>query len=79
MCFDELELAGYYLVNEEDFKYYSDEPDYFATDIHMSQIFDAYYACGLGFANELNMDVKATMELPPFKKDFKVRRVSPWG
>lgn len=78
ICFDELELAGYYLVNEEDFKYYSDEKDYFATDIHMSQIFDAYYACGLGFTNELNMDVKANLELPSFKQDFNVRRINPF-
>ena len=44
------------------------------TNTRMSQILDAHYACGLGFDNELNMDVKKNLPLLPYEKNFKVRK-----
>ena len=79
LCFDELEMCGYYFVNKNDFMYYADDENYFTTDMKMSQIFDAHYACGLGFNNELNMDAKKDMPLPSYEKNFKVRKMPTLG
>lgn len=76
MCFDELELAGYFFVDKKHFEQYADYESYFATNTRMSQIFDAHYACGLGFQNELNMDAKLEGEIPPYERKFKVHNLS---
>ena len=76
MCFDELELAGYFFVDKKHFEQYADNTNYFATNIRMSQIFDAHYACGLGFQNELNMDVKSEGEIPRYERKFAVHNYS---
>lgn len=76
MCFDELELAGYFFVDKKHFEQYADNTNYFATNIRMSQIFDAHYACGLGFRNELNMDVKSEGEIPRYERKFAVHNYS---
>lgn len=73
-CFDELELGGFYFVNKNDFMRCADDESPLVTNTKMSQILDAHYACGLGFDNELNMDVKKNLPLPPYEKNFKVRK-----
>ena len=74
LCFDELELGGFYFVNKKDFMRCADDESPLVTNTKMSQILDAHYACGLGFDNELNMDVKKELPLPPYEKNFKVRK-----
>jgi hypothetical protein len=76
MSFDELELGGYYFVDKKNFEQYADDENYFATDIRMSQIFDAHYACGLGLDNELDIDVKKERTLPPYERKFYVQNMS---
>lgn len=76
MSFDELELGGYFFVDKEHFEQYADDENYFATDIRMSQIFDAHYACGLDLNNELDMDVKKERKLPPYERKFYVQNMS---
>lgn len=75
VCFDELELGGFYFVNKRDFMRYADDESPLVTNTKMSQILDAHYACGLGFDNELNMDVKKDLPLPSYEKNFKVRKM----
>ena len=74
LCFDELELGGFYFVNKKNFMRCADDENPLVTNVRMSQILDAHYACGLGFDNELNMDVKKDLPLPPYEKNFKVRK-----
>ena len=75
LCFDELELGGLFFVNTRDFIRYADDESPLVTNTKMSQILDAHYACGLGFDNELNMDVKKERSLPSYEKNFKVRKM----
>lgn len=76
MCFDELELCGWYLCDREQFKKFSDEESMVGTIPGMGEIFDAYYKIGLGFPNELDMDAKVHYSLPEFAKSFDMEEVN---
>ena len=70
ICFDELEICGLYLCEREQFKRLATDENIFATDSAMGSIFDAHYAVGLGFQDEINIDVKANNILDDFPKHF---------
>lgn len=69
-CFDELELCGWYLCDREQFKQYADADSMIGTIPAMGEIFDAYFKTGLGFSNELDMEVKKHHKLPEYSKEF---------
>ncbi|THD32254.1 MAG: hypothetical protein DI588_09180 [Flavobacterium johnsoniae] len=77
LCSDEMELCGLFINQQPKFRKYATEMDeYFATDIRMSNIFDAHYQNGLGFDNEINIDLKKKNGLGSYDKDFDVQIVS---
>ena len=69
-CFDELELAGFYLCDRDQFKRYADVDSNVITTPEMGEIFDAYYRVGFGFPNELNYEDKRHRQLPAYSKTF---------
>lgn len=75
-CFDELELCGWYLCDREQFKRYADADSMIGTIPGMGEIFDAYFKTGLGFSNELDMEVKKHHRLPEYSKKFTMDVVS---
>lgn len=75
ICSDELELCGLFINDQYNFRRYAEMEDHFATDIRMSNIFDAYYQNGLGFANEINIDIKRKNPIGKYNKSFTVQSV----
>lgn len=60
LCNDEIEICGWYLNDREQFKRCSDLEEVITTTSEMGRIFDAYYTIGIGFKNEINIDIKRT-------------------
>lgn len=75
MCFDELEICGWYLTNREQFKEYADNEAIIATSHEMSEIFDAYYHVGLGFKDELDIEYKKKYKIKPYAKNFDLSSI----
>ena len=75
MCFDELEICGWYLNDREQFKKYADSDSMINTSPNMGTIFDAYYHIGLGFKNELDIDYKNGRRLENYPKKFEISEV----
>lgn len=76
MCFDELEICGWYLNDREQFKECSDKDTIIATTPNMGTIFDAYYHVGLGFSNELDMEYKKNYKLPDYPCSFELSEMT---
>lgn len=76
MCFDELEICGWYLTNREQFKEYADNEAIIATSHEMSEIFDAYYHVGLGFKDELDIEYKKKYKIKPYAKNFDLSSIA---
>ena len=72
MCFDELEICGWYMNDREQFKKYADNDAMINTSPNMGTIFDAYYHTGLGFKNELDIDYKKGKPLDDYPKKFEL-------
>ena len=72
MCFDELEICGWYMNDREQFKKYADNDAMINTSPNMGTIFDAYYHTGLGFKNELDIDYKRGRMLDDYPKKFEL-------
>ena len=72
MCFDELEICGWYMNDREQFKKYADNDAMINTSPNMGTIFDAYYHTGLGFKNELDIDYKKGRMLDDYPKKFEL-------
>lgn len=70
MCFDELEICGWYLNDRRQFQEYADRDEMIAASPNMGTIFDAYYRVGLGFKKELDIDCKKKFQLPDYPKSF---------
>lgn len=75
ICFDELELCGYYICQPMEFKRLADMDTPVHTFPGMSDIFDAYYHVGLGFDNELDADIKRQYQLPDYARQFDITQV----
>lgn len=76
MCFDELEICGWYLNDRRQFQEYADRDEMIAASPNMGTIFDAYYRVGLGFKNELDIDCKKKFLLPDYPKSFDMNVVT---
>ncbi len=76
ICFDELELCGWYLCDREQFKTCADKDYTITTTPTMGSIFDAYYRVGLGFRNELDMEYKKYYQLPDYPDHFDVNETT---
>lgn len=72
ICFDELEICGWYLCDREQFKTCADMDYTITTTPTMGSIFDAYYRVGLGFKNELDMVYKKYYQLPDYPDHFDI-------
>lgn len=72
MCFDELEICGWYMNDREQFKKYADNDAMINTSPNMGTIFDAYYHTGLGFKDELDIDYKRGRMLDDYPKKFEL-------
>ena len=72
VCFDELEICGWYMNDREQFKKHSDNDAMINTSPNMGTIFDAYYHTGLGFRNELDIDYKRGRPLDDYPKKFEL-------
>lgn len=75
MCFDELELCGYFICQPTQFEKLAESDTVVYTFAGMSDIFDAYYHIGLGFKNEIHADIKKTCKLPDYATEFDVKHV----
>ncbi len=75
MCFDELEICGWYLNDREQFKEHADSEAMINTSPNMGTIFDAYYHIGLGFKNELDIDYKRQRRLEDYPKQFEISEI----
>lgn len=72
ICYDELEICGWYMNDREQFKKYADNDAMINTSPNMGTIFDAYYHTGLGFKNELDIDYKKGRMLDDYPKKFEL-------
>lgn len=75
MCFDELEICGWYLNDREQFKNYSNSDSMINTTPNMGTIFDAYYHIGLGFKNELDIVYKKERRLEDYPRQFEMNEI----
>ncbi|WP_133467070.1 hypothetical protein [Sunxiuqinia elliptica] len=76
VCSDELELCGYFINSPKDFKEQSNAEEIFAAFPGMSDLFDAEYKNGIGFDNELDIDIKKHYSVPKYPKNYDVNKVS---
>lgn len=72
ICFDELEICGWYLNDREQFKEYANVDLMINTTPNMGTIFDAYYQVGLGFKDEFDIEFKKQYTLPDYPKSFEM-------
>lgn len=70
ICGDELELCGYFLNSVDDFIKLSVIEETFNADPHMSHLFDAEYYNGLGFENEIDIEIKKHRKVQPYQKKW---------
>lgn len=76
MCADELEMCGYFINSPKDFEKHSTMDYKFAADPRMSNLFDAEYYNGLGFKNEIDVDVKKLRKPRDYQKKWEFDIVS---
>lgn len=55
LCYDELELCAYFLIDRDGFVSNCDRTEPFISSPDMNQFFDSLYKVGFGFKNELNL------------------------
>ena len=73
---DELEICGWYLTNREQFKEYADRNQTTITNTDMVDIFVAHYFVGLGFKDELDIEIKKRHKLPEYSKTFEMSDIT---
>ena len=76
LCGDELELCGYFINSPKDFEKFSTIEETFNTDPRMSDLFDAEYYNGLGFKNEIDIDIKQLRKVREYQKKWEFHIVS---
>lgn len=74
ICADELELFGYFINSPNEFITLSAIEETFNADPRMSELFDAEYYNGLGFDNEIDIEIKRHRKVRPYQKkwDFDI-------
>ena len=75
VCADELEMCGYFMNDPINFKKYAYSDTNFASFPGLADMFDAEYHNGLGFDNELDIDIKKYYK-PEYSKDYKFNEYS---
>lgn len=76
ICGDELELCGYFINEPKDFEKLSIIEETFSADPRMSELFDAEYYNGLGFKNEIDIDIKKHRKALEYQKKWEFDLVS---
>jgi ribosomal protein S21 len=76
ICGDELELCGYFIHSPKDFEKFSTIEETFNPDPRMSELFDAEYYNGLGFENEIDIDIKRHRKVRDYQKKWEFDIVS---
>lgn len=76
LCYDELEICGWYLNDREQFKKCADKEAIITTTSDMGVIFDANYHVGLGFKEELDIEYKKQYKMPDYPKYFEVNSIT---
>jgi hypothetical protein len=76
ICGDELELCGYFINSPKDFEKFSTIEETFNADPRMSELFDAEYYNGLGFEDEIDIDVKKYRNVREYQKKWEFDIVS---
>ena len=71
ICSDELELCGYFINSPNDFEKFSIIEETFNADPRMSELFDAEYYNGLGFENEIDIEVKRNRKVIKYQKKWE--------
>lgn len=76
ICGDELELCGYFINSPNDFEKFSTIEEIFNADPRMSELFDAEYYNGLGFENEIDIEIKRHRKVRHYQKKWEFDIVS---
>lgn len=76
ICSDELELCGYFINSPKDFEKLSTIEETFNPDPRMSELFDAEYYNGLGFENEIDIEIKRNRKTREYQKKWEFDIVS---
>ena len=76
ICGDELELCGYFINSPKGFEKLSTIEETFNADPRMSELFDAEYYNGLGFKNEIDIDIKRLRKVREYQKKWEFDIVS---
>ncbi|QQU04773.1 hypothetical protein [Myroides odoratus] len=76
ICSDELELCGYFINSPKDFEKLSTIEETFNADPRMSELFDAEYYNGLGFENEIDIEIKILRKVPEYQKKWEFNIVN---
>ena len=64
ICFDELDIAGYYILQYQQFLKICNSDRLFVTSPDMCEFFDTLYRSGFGFENELDLEHKFIVSVP---------------
>lgn len=70
VCSDELEMCGFFINDKPAFIKHSHSEEIFTSFAGMSDMFDAEYKNGLGFDNELDIDIKKYYNVPEYSKNY---------
>ncbi len=76
VCNDELELCGFFMNAPNDYKEQSMADEIFSGFSGMSDLFDAEYKNGLGFDNELDIEIKKHYPVPNYPKHYDFNSIS---
>lgn len=76
LCGDELELCGYFIHSPKEFEKLSTINETFNPDPRMSDLFDAEYYSGLGFENEIDIEIKRQRKVREYRKKWEFDIVS---
>ncbi len=71
ICGDELELCGFFINSPKDFEKVSTIEETFNADPRMSELFDAEYYNGLGFKNEIDINIKRHRKVRKYQKKWE--------
>ena len=76
ICGDELELCGYFINSPKEFEEFSKIEETFNPDPRMSELFDAEYYNGLGFDNEIDIEIKRHRTVRSYQKKWKFNLIN---
>jgi len=76
VCSDELELCGFFINAPKEFNEQSQTEETFVTFAGMSDLFDAEYKNGIGFENELDIEIKKHYQVTKYPKSYDINKIS---